>query len=172
MGITIGNPAFARATEVVWKLDLRVKPEGSEPFDARVKARFPQYGGPRAGTTVPVLFDPGDHSKIVLDSSPEGWADAAIGAATQSGPLVDDPTVAGPLNDLVEAALADPVGFQQHAREQAAQAFAASGFTVPGATGGGSDPTVDALEKLADLRDRGVLSEEEFAEQKARILGE
>jgi hypothetical protein len=32
--------------------------------------------------------------------------------------------------------------------------------------------TADALTKLADLRDRGVLSEEEFEAQKKRLLGE
>jgi hypothetical protein len=36
----------------------------------------------------------------------------------------------------------------------------------------GSDVTVDALEKLADLHDRGVLTDEEFAKQKQRILDE
>lgn len=170
VGITEGNPAFAGATEVVWKLDLHVKPEGAEPFDAHVEARFPQYGGPRAGTTVPVLFDPDDHSKVVLDSSPEAWADASIATAVQAS---GNPALAAPLHELMEAALKDPAGFQQHAREQAEQAFKAAGFNVMDVGGaGGSDPTVDALEKLADLRDRGVLSEEEFARQKARILGE
>lgn len=36
--------------------------------------------------------------------------------------------------------------------------------------GGGSSPA-DELTKLADLHARGVLSDEEFAEQKARLLG-
>jgi hypothetical protein len=41
------------------------------------------------------------------------------------------------------------------------------------AAGGGpaaADPT-EQLTKLADLHDRGVLSDEEFASQKAKILG-
>jgi hypothetical protein len=37
---------------------------------------------------------------------------------------------------------------------------------------GGLDPgQMDQLKQLADLRDQGVLTEEEFAEQKGRILG-
>ena len=57
---------------------------------------------------------------------------------------------------------------------------AASTFTgtvCPGATPGttpivpSQDPAA-RLERLADLRDRGVLTEEEFAAQKARILSE
>lgn len=52
-------------------------------------------------------------------------------------------------------------------------------FTVPGVPLSGqpappSDPaaTADALAKLADLRDRGVLTDEEFQMQKKRLLGE
>ena len=33
------------------------------------------------------------------------------------------------------------------------------------------DDTLDQLQKLGDLRSQGVLTEEEFAAQKARILG-
>ena len=38
-----------------------------------------------------------------------------------------------------------------------------------GAAGG--DPRVAEIERLAGLRDSGALSEEEFAAEKARILG-
>jgi hypothetical protein len=43
------------------------------------------------------------------------------------------------------------------------------------AQAGGSAPAPDPAErlgKLADLHDRGVLTDEEFAAQKAKILGE
>jgi hypothetical protein len=36
---------------------------------------------------------------------------------------------------------------------------------------GSSSSTADELAKLADLRDRGVISSEEFAQAKARLLG-
>ena len=36
---------------------------------------------------------------------------------------------------------------------------------------GGETTTANELEKLADLRDRGVLTDEEFARQKAALLG-
>lgn len=170
VGVTVGNPAFAGATEVVWKLDLKVRPGGGDPFDAHVEARLPQYTMLRVGTTVPVLFDPDDHSKVALDMSPQAWADAAIASATAG-----NPAMAAPIQEMVQAALADPAGFQKHAMEQAEQAFKAAGFNVtemaPGdAQGGGSAEMVDTLGKLADLRDRGVLSDEEFAKQKQRIL--
>jgi hypothetical protein len=40
----------------------------------------------------------------------------------------------------------------------------------PPAGNGGSDP-IAQLKELAALKDQGILTEEEFAEQKARILG-
>ena len=39
----------------------------------------------------------------------------------------------------------------------------------PPAANGGSDP-IEQLKELAALKDQGILTEEEFAEQKARIL--
>ena len=37
-------------------------------------------------------------------------------------------------------------------------------------SGGGGGGTADELTKLADLRDKGVISEDEFAQQKAKLL--
>jgi hypothetical protein len=93
------------------------------------------------------------------------------------GALTGNPALAGPLKEMMEAALKDPVAFQKHAMEQAEEAFKAAGFNVtemaPSDAGaGGSVEMVDTLEKLADLRDRGVLNDEEFAKQKQRILDE
>jgi hypothetical protein len=58
-------------------------------------------------------------------------------------------------------------------RDQAAfdairAAIAAEGAAAPQSPGGS---LADELGRLADLRDRGVLTEDEFASQKARLLG-
>jgi len=42
---------------------------------------------------------------------------------------------------------------------------------APAAAPGGSDDYVTQLEKLASLRDAGILTEEEFTAKKAQILG-
>jgi Short C-terminal domain len=172
VGVTAGNPAFAGATEVLWKLDVKVKPEDGDPFDAHVEAKLPQYTALMVGSTVPVLFDPDDHSKVTLDMSPEGWADAA----SHMGALAGNPALAAPIKEMMEAALKDPVAFRQHAMEEAQKAFGAAGFTVVGATGAapqsGEAAMVDTLQKLADLHKQGVLTDEEFAQQKAKLLGE
>jgi hypothetical protein len=39
----------------------------------------------------------------------------------------------------------------------------------PAPTNGGSDP-IEKIKELAELRDQGILTEEEFATQKARLL--
>jgi len=57
------------------------------------------------------------------------------------------------------------IGGQSLADMQAAAAQAAAGAGAAAA-----DPTAQ-LSRLADLHDRGVLSDEEFAAQKAKILG-
>src|SRR5579859_232843 len=170
-GVTTGNPALAGATEVLWKLDVKVKPDGAEPFDAHVEAKLPQYTALMVGSTVPVLFDPADHSNVTLDMSPQGWADAS---AAQVGALTGNPALAAPIKEMMEAALKDPVAFRQHALEEAQKAFGAAGFTVMGAGApqSGEAAMVDTLQKLADLHKQGVLTDEEFAQQKAKLLGE
>jgi hypothetical protein len=56
---------------------------------------------------------------------------------------------------------------QEVATQVAAQQAAAP---PPAAPAGGSD-VITQLQKLADLKAQGILTEEEFAAQKARILG-
>jgi hypothetical protein len=169
VGITEGNPAFAGATEVVWKLKLEVRPEGEQPFPAEIEARFPQYGGPRKGLVLGVLYDPGDHSKVVVDQSPEGLVETAMGTAFANNPALAASPMGGSIENLMREAMADPAGFAQKMQAQSAPWVAAMG--TPGAASSG-DATIDALEKLTALRDRGVLTPEEFEAQKKRILGE
>jgi hypothetical protein len=42
---------------------------------------------------------------------------------------------------------------------------------APAASVGLAPDDIEALKQLADLKDQGVLTEEEFADQKAKILG-
>ncbi|WP_436776275.1 SHOCT domain-containing protein [Yinghuangia sp. YIM S09857] len=58
---------------------------------------------------------------------------------------------------------------QYQAEQPQAQAYAPQGASAPPPPA--ADPVVDQLERLARLRDQGVLSDAEFAAQKARILG-
>ena len=57
---------------------------------------------------------------------------------------------------------------QQGSGEQAAPVAAAAPGPVP--TGGLSDAAMDQLKQLAELKDSGVLTKDEFDDQKRRIL--
>jgi hypothetical protein len=58
--------------------------------------------------------------------------------------------------------------------EQLKRQFTVPGVPLSGQPGQASDAasTADTLTKLADLHDRGVLTDEEFAAQKKKLLGE
>jgi hypothetical protein len=66
----------------------------------------------------------------------------------------------------MDAAAANAVAQQQAAMGVAAQQAAAA----PAAAAGGTD-IVAELQKLATLRDQGILSDDEFAAAKAKLLG-
>jgi hypothetical protein len=44
-------------------------------------------------------------------------------------------------------------------------------YAPPPPTGDGGSDTIEQLKELAALKDQGVLTEDEFAAQKARVLG-
>ena len=130
------------------------------------------------GSVVPVRYDPSDHSKVVLDvpalEERHARADAAgkaqldaqfarlgePGSGTGGGPGDQALAGLGNLGDLKAQLL------QTAAENPASVVNLSSGS--PGRPG--SDPE-DRLAKLADLKERGVLSDEEFAAEKANILG-
>jgi type II secretory pathway component PulM len=57
-----------------------------------------------------------------------------------------------------------------YAEQQAAEARAAAAQAPP-AQSPGDDPTIAQLKRFAELHDSGVLSDEEFAQAKAKLLG-
>jgi hypothetical protein len=65
---------------------------------------------------------------------------------------------------------AEAAAYEQQQQAGAQQAYAAPPQAVPGA-GGVSDDTVAQLERLGKLKQEGILTDEEFAAQKAKLLG-
>ena len=130
------------------------------------------------GSVVPIRYEPSDHSKVVLDmpalEERQARSDAAgkaqldaqferlgePGSGTGGGPGVQALAGLGDVGDLKAQLL-------QTAAENPGSVDLSSG--APGRPG--SDPE-DRLAKLADLKERGVLSDDEFAAEKAKILGE
>jgi hypothetical protein len=129
-----------------FRLKLRVSPPDEPAFTAEITDQWSALGEPRAGMRVPVLYDPAHHSKLVLDKHPGKYSLIEYGGPKLS--LDDDPDLAM-LREI------------ERAEAQAAPAPA--------------DPAqarLDRLTQIADLRDRGVLSDEEFAAEKAKILSD
>lgn len=172
IAVTIGNPNLVGNTEVRWKLHLRVMPDAEPPFEVNVTALLPQLSPPRPGTRLPVLYDPKDHSRVQVDHRPAATADAAIDAVTAARPDLSGAQVMGmPMTDVIRRAIADPTAFREEMMRRGAemqqQAFGAA-MPAPQAQ---QDP-IDRLERLAALKDRGLLTDDEFEQQKRRILGE
>jgi len=72
----------------------------------------------------------------------------------------------------VDQQVAASLASQQAAAAQAAPAAAAPAAAAPAAPAGGlSDESFARLQQLGDLLKQGILTDEEFAAQKAKILG-
>ena len=98
-------------------------------------------------------------SDLFRDHTLSGWAKAVWVVALIIFPLV------GSLVYLI----ARGSSMQERAQKQAQQQDQAFRSYVQEAAGEGSS-TADQLAKLADLRDRGVITAQEFESQKAKIL--
>jgi Short C-terminal domain len=65
---------------------------------------------------------------------------------------------------------AEAAAYEQQQQAAAQQAYAPPPQAAPG-EGGVSDDTVAQLERLGKLKQEGILTDEEFAAQKAKLLG-
>src|SRR3954447_6573683 len=157
MAVTRGAEGVIGNTELALKTHLRVQPDDEPEFEVKKRFSFPQMAVPGAGQTVPVLYDPQDHDKIIVDYSPEAQQSAAFSAAGI------DP---GQIGQLMEQA--------QQMRAQAGQMPGMGqvpGMTPPAPAQPQADP-VEQLEKLAKLKESGALTDAEFEAEKAKILSQ
>lgn len=138
----------------------------ARPYEATLKI---DRGGPNTpdlpGTRFEVLVDPSDPQRLALPADPTYTLPGGQTWQPEHG-------IAG------EIAAASRRGDAKEIQRLTAEARAKAptgGPTDPPATapgaGAAQDP-LDRLERLAKLRDSGVLSEEEFTTQKAKILGD
>jgi hypothetical protein len=180
--ISTGNDAAQQAASahVNWKLTLQVTPDNEAPFGAEVKESNPEMGrDPTVGDTIGVLYDPNDHSRLVVDHSSEGLATQLTSQHSERMQQAMAYVGGESAHDMTKEALDDPAAFREKMRERAnqlnANAMAAAGVgqPPPWMTPAGAvqpDPA-DEIAKLADLRDRGALTAAEFEAQKKKILG-
>lgn len=171
ISVTVGNPNLVGNTEVRWKLLLRVTPEAEAPFEASVTALLPQLSPPRPGTRLAVLYDPKDHSRVQVDHRPGATADVAVDAVTSARPDLAGAQVMGmPMTDVIRRAIADPTAFREEMMRRGAE-MQQQALGAMQAAQAQQDP-IERLERLAALKERGLLTDAEFEQQKRKILGE
>jgi hypothetical protein len=149
------------------RLKLRVEPDSEPPFEAEFSQAF-KGSVPFAGWQCKVVFDPADHSRIAViegSTAPPGISheQAERSAARRA--------------EAMEAARSGHIA--EYIEEQKAKAMRGElGGTVfvGGQMVSGQSPpkpdVVDQLTKLADLRERGALTDAEFQAQKAKLLAD
>jgi Short C-terminal domain len=158
---------------------LQIAPDGEVPFEAKVNDRILiSNSPPGVGAKIAVLYDPNDHSDVRIDHSNEGMVENAIGGIPDSMKQAIQAAGAGDaVADIMKQVATDPEALLKSMRgggDIAAQ-FRAQLNPIgaqPAAAAPATQDPVAQLAALADLRDRGVLTNEEFTAQKKRILGE
>jgi Short C-terminal domain len=154
MAITRGADNVVANTEIALKTHLRVQPDDEPEFEVKKRFSYPQMAVPSAGQTVPVLYDPADHDKIIVDHTGEAQQNAAFASAGI------DPSQIGQLVQQAEQMRAQAAGMGQ-----------VPGMTPPAPAQPQVDP-VTQLERLAKLKESGALTEAEFEAEKAKIIGQ
>jgi hypothetical protein len=150
------------------KVTVMVQPDNGEPFEASFRQAFSGLS-PMKGWQCKVIYDPNDRSRIaVLENSitPPGLDHAKADRAAQMRSEAMAAASSGHMAEYVES---------MKARAQSGEL---SGVTIvdgrvisPGAPAAKPD-VADQLTKLDALRARGVLTDAEFAAQKAKLLAE
>jgi hypothetical protein len=148
-------------------VSLRVEPDGAEPFEASFRQAFKGLR-PMKGWQCKVVYDPADHSRIAIieDSiTPPGMDHDKAERAAQARREAMEAAEGGNIAEYVEKVKA-----QARSGELGGIAIV-DGQVVSGGAAPKRD-VVDQLTKLADLRDRGALTDAEFQVQKAKLLAE
>lgn len=144
------------------KLSLQVEPPGGQPYEATLKI---DRDGPTTpdvpGTRLEVLVDPSDPQHLALPADPTFTLPGGQTWRPEHG-------LAGA---IAEASKRGDAQELMRLTAEARAASAAPPTNDAGPTRGAEDDTLSQLEKLGKLHESGVLNDEEFKEQKAKILG-
>ena len=150
-----------------YKLELRVELPGRDPYLAKVTLPVPdpKIRYMTGGSVCEVLVDPKKADRVAID-----W-----NGVFQQG-TIDEMAAANPMiAAAMKGAGVDIEAISQMQRNAMAQGGVPGNLVIGGQLMGGTpmmaapDP-LDQIKKLADLRDAGILTDEEFATQKARLL--
>lgn len=145
-------------SQIVWKVTLRVTPDGAAPFDAVIRAPFPaSEGGPSMGRLIGVVYDPNNHGRLAIDPN------APVASFGQ--------VQAGMQQHIIDQAMRSSTGGAIFTGGRWIQGGPAAQPASTGTPPAAAPSLAGELEKLASLRDQGALTEAEFQAQKAKLLG-
>jgi hypothetical protein len=158
-------------------MTLQVHVEGITPYEIEDQWMVKAKDTVALDGSIPVKVDRSDHEKVAIDwetlrAEYEQEKTARREALAAGGPAGATVTFGEP---QVIDANADP-----QVMEQVGQMLGQMGISLDGqqptgfasdASAEGSDDTISQLERLSALRASGALSDEEFEQQKRRILG-
>ena len=140
---------------------LQVDPEGQPTFEVTFKQAFSSHT-PRPGGRAKVIFDPADHSKIAVIEGEVYMPGLSVEKQQRSRQRSAEARAAAESGHLAE-----------YIEQRKAEAIQAGGIVIGGpgapAAPAAKPDVVDQLTRLADLRDRGALTEAEFQAQKAKL---
>ena len=180
-------------------MTLTVQGIGFDPFTIEHEEKCHTDRWPSAGMQLPVVFDAAHHDRLEVqwdEVRPREPGSAPLPATPQPAPAADVPPEAQSLIDQftkaftgaqvsthVETRVVNLSDDPEAAKEVIGSVERATGMDLDGdgSIGGSvpppatrtpapSDDTVSRLERLAALHAQGVLTDDEFAQQKAKLL--
>jgi len=153
-----------------YKLDLQVQLPGREPYSASVTLPVPmmKVRYMSGGAVLPVLVDPGKDDHIAIDWDGE-FTQGTLAEMADANPLIAA-AMKGAGVDI------DRITAMQSAAIAAGQTpsnviIGGQMLGTPAPAAAAPDP-LDQLKRLGELHASGVLTDDEFAAQKAKILAE
>ncbi len=164
------------------RMQLVVEAEGIEPTAVEHNALVHNRKWPHPGMVLPAKIDRANPKKVKLDwdavqdsrEQAQGSAEAIAaarrgeggGAAGMGGPQVINLS-GGDLSNLSDEQRQKLAALGVDPAALAAAGAAGDG----GGDGDGGEDRLDQLQKLADLKERGALTEKEFEAEKKKLLG-
>ncbi|MBJ7329583.1 MAG: SHOCT domain-containing protein [Solirubrobacteraceae bacterium] len=150
---------------------LRVEVPGQPPYEVKYGCQVKPKKMPHVGAVLPVTVSRDSPEKLRIE-----WDDAPDSQNNPNGLRIKSPVVFESSTVQVDMSGGD------HIPPEVAAMLKAQGIDLQAMVGGAplpvapaaapaGDSMLDALERLTALRDQGVLTDEEFAAQKARVLG-
>jgi hypothetical protein len=162
-GVTVNNDPRVH----LW---MKVQPHGGREFEVDGKRVVSRLSVPERGSRMLIRYDPADPSGFVFDDGSAGAPGAAVPGMedTLRSALSAKGVTGARQEEAVQKALAavaagqTTIDLREYTRGTPAQEAEAEERADP----------VDQLERLAKLRDQGVISEGEFITAKTRLLSD